>query len=276
MPVGDFKTVGDELLHVAGDTETLFANEGYTVALETKEIGFPFTPTLVCRRGHQTVIVEISSSLDRDHTERWIRYCKSQTADTRFCAVVRSQTGVDQHTMRFAVEKGLGLYVHDDQQLMEVRAPVDLAVHIALPEIVDLATPLRPLLAPAFQKVKGGDWRDGLNEAYLEVEQLAREYLKDGISSGRIVIVTKKRKKTINLAIDAVDKMTLGELKNSFSLIQNQNYKDAIIGSTLAMINKTRIGLAHKRHSKAVEAELRLQVGQNMYAVITCLEELTT
>ena len=96
MPAVDFKTVADELLHVAADAETSFRNQGYIVALETKEIGFPFTPTLLCRRGHETVIVEVSSALDKGRTDRWIKYSRSQTVDTRFCAVLRSSTGVDR------------------------------------------------------------------------------------------------------------------------------------------------------------------------------------
>lgn len=276
MPVDDFKTVPEELLHVASDAETHFTNEGFEVTLETREIGFPFTPTLVCRRGHETVIVEVSSSLDIVRTERWVRYCKSQTVDTRYCAIIRSQSGVDQLTMDFVVRNWLGLCVHNDQELMVIRPPTDLAVHVALPEIRDLPRAVRPLLAPAFRKVQENDWRDGLNHAYSEVEQLAREYLKQGIDSGRTIVTMRRSRRMINLTSADVDTMTLGQLKDAFALIQNQTHKDAVIGTTLAMINKTRVGLAHRRRSQAVEAELRLQVGQNMYAAITCLEELTT
>jgi hypothetical protein len=275
MPADDFRTVPDELLHVAADTEVYFQSHGYDVVIETREIGFPFAPTLVCRRGHETVIVEISSVLDQRRTERWIRYCKSQIADTRFCAVLRSEGDVAQQTLSFVIENRLGLCIHNDKQLTEVRAAADLAVHVALPEVADLTKPLRPILAPAFRKVRENDWRDGLFDAYSEVEQHAREYLKEGIDSGRVIVMVKRRKQIVPLTAADVDGMTLGQLKNAFMSIQNQTHKDARIGACLAMIHKARNGLAHKRRSHVVEAELRQQVGQHMYAAITCLEELT-
>jgi hypothetical protein len=276
MPAHDFKTVADELLHVAADAEDHFRNQGFDVKLEAKEVGFPFTPTLVCRRGHETMIVEVSSVLDTKRTERWCRYCKSQMADTRFCAVLRTQAAVDQQTIRFFTENRIGVYIHDDYSLTVFRSAVDLAVQVDLPEVGDLAKPLRPLLAPAFHKIREGDWRDGLNHAYSEVEQRARDYLKEGIDSGRVIISRRRNRQMVVLSSMDVDAMTLGQLKDAFALIQNQTSKDAIIGSILATINKTRVGLAHKRGNKVVEAELRLQVGPHMYAVITCLEELTS
>jgi hypothetical protein len=276
VPAGDFKTIPDELLHVAADAESHFENEGYAVDLEKREIGFPFTPAIVCRRGHETVIVEVYSSLDRQHADRWIRYCKSQTVDTRFCAFVRSTAPLDQSDIAYAHEMRMGLRVHNDTSHIEVRPPLDLGVHVALPNLRDLPTRLRPLLGGAFKKINENDWRDGLNEAYAEVEQHARDYLKAGIASGRIIIARTRNRVVGVVTVEDAEKMTLGEMKNAFGNIQNQNHKDSVIGGTLAMINQTRVGLAHKRRAAAVEAALRLQVGQHMYAVITCLEELTS
>lgn len=277
MPAGDFKTIPDELLHIAADAEAHFENEGYTVEREKREIGFPFTPCLLCKRGHETVIVEIYSALDREHADRWLRYCKSQTVDTRFCAFVRSAGPLDQLDITYAHEMRMGLRVHNDTAHIEVRPPLDLGVHVALPNLKDLPPRLRPLLGGAFKKINENDWRDGLNEAYAEVEQNARDYLKSGITSGRVIIAKTRNGKVVGtVTADEVEKMTLGEMKNAFGKIQNQNHKDSVIGGTLAMINQTRVGLAHKRRAAAVEAALRLQVGQHMYAVITCLEELTT
>lgn len=276
MPANDFNTVPEELLHVAADSETRFRNEGYNVEIEKREIGFPFTPTLLCKRGHETVIVEVSSSIDRLRTERWIRYAKSQVSDTRLCLFVRMHGNIDQNTLAYVHETRLGLCIHNDVTIIEMRAPTDLAVHVQLPDITDLSPALRPLLAPAFRKVRENDWRDGLNDAYGEVEQLAREYLKTGINSGRIAIIMGRRNNPRPLTVADVDQMTLGQLKDAFGRISIQTYKDSVIGTTLAMINQTRIGLAHRRRSATTEANLRQNVGQHMYAAITCLEELTS
>jgi hypothetical protein len=277
VPAADFKTVSDELLHVAVAAEELFGNEGYAVSIERRELGFPLTPALVCRRNHETVIVEVASTLDKALIDRWVRYCRSQTVDTRFCIFVRTKEALSQTDLAFAQANRLGLFVHDDINCMEIRAPSDLAVHVELPDLALLPKAIRPHVASAFRKVRENDWRDGLNDAYNEVEQLAREYLKSGIESGRVTIMTGTKKTGPRpLTTLEVDKMTLGQLKDQFPKIQNQNHKDSVIGNTLAMINKTRVGLAHRRRSKAVEAQLRLEVGQHMYAVTGCLEELLT
>lgn len=276
MAIDDFRTIPDELLHVAADAHNHFLEQGYDVVIEKREVGFPYMPALTCRRLHETLIVEVSSSLDEERTDMWLRYCKSQTSDSRFCAVLRSKEDLPQHTVNFAVDNRFGLLVHNDERLMELRPAADLAVHVALPEVKRLQARVRPLLAPAFQKVRDGDWRDGLNHAYLEVEQHARDYLRGGIAAGRITAFRTRRSGALDLILAAeVDRMTLGQLKNAFNSIQNQTHRDALIATTLAMILETRNGLAHGRRARAVEERLRAEVGQNMYAVITCLEELT-
>lgn len=276
MAASDFKTIPDELLHVAADAEIFYQGEGYNVEVEKKRLGFPLTPALLCTRGHETLIVEVGSTIDRKRLDWWLRFCMSQTVDTRFTLFLRQLQALPQEDIAYVHEVRMGLRVHNDIQHMEVRAPSDLAVHVALPAIKDLPPKVRPLLGGAFKKVDN-DWRDGLSDAYSEVEQHAREYLKAGIRAGRIVIDKTKRGVVVGqVTEEEVDAMTLGALKDHFKRIQIQNQKDSLIGSTLDMINKTRVGLAHKKRAAAVEAQLRLEVGQHMYAVITCLDELTS
>jgi len=215
----------------------------------------------------------VFSALDAPHVDRWIRYCRSQIADTRYCMIIRSPGNVSPRAMTYAADNHLGLGLHDDQQLTMIRQPADLAVHVALPELGTLPKPLRAILAPAFQKIFEADWRDGLGDACLAVEERARDYLKAGIDSGRVIIIRgKKNPKQLSSA--DVEGMTLGGLKIAFSQIQNQNQKDALIGATLSLINKPRVSLAHKRKYERVEAELRQQIGLNMHAIIACLEEM--
>jgi len=275
MPAASFKTVSDDLLHVAADAETYFLDRGYAVEIELRSLGFPFTPVLVAKRGHETVIVEVYETIDRARVERWIRYSRSQAGDTRVCVVVRRTQAVLPEEIAYAHDNRIGLLVHNDVTLMEVRPPSDLAVPVALPELKDLPARIRPLLAGGFRKFDN-DWRDGLGDAYNEVEQLAREYLKQGIASTRVTITkTKKGIPKSDVTIDEVDKMTLGQLKDAFKKIKNQNYTDSVVGSTLELINQTRVGLAHRKKSAVVEADLRRQAGGHLYVVISCLEELT-
>jgi len=275
MASPDFKTIPDELLHVAFDVFEHFDNDGHIVAVEANEMGFPSTPAMVCRRNHTTTIIEIASQIDGVRFRRWVNFAKSQTTDTRFCIVLRSKNGIDPESMRFSVDSQTGLIVHDDDSLTVIREPADLAVHAVLPDLKDLKKSVRPILAGAFKKFRGDDWRDGLFEAYAEVEQHARDYLADNVRSGRTV-VEKPGKSGPKIVTDVeIEKMPLGALKDTFPYIKVPTHKDTRIGQTLALINKTRVGLAHKRRKVEVEAEVRAHVGQHIHAVVACLEDLT-
>lgn len=272
MPANDFKTISDDLLHVAVATESFFLANGYNVDIEERPLGGPFTPAMVARRGHETVIVEVAASIDEKRVERWTRFGMSQKADTRLSLVLRKAATMDD--MDYADTMRIGLMSHDDKKLREIRAPSDLAVHVVLPDLADLKPEVRAVLAGAFKKFNA-DWRDGLGDAYNEVEQQSREYLKAGIRSGRAVInKTKKGIVTGQITEADVDKMTLGALKDAFAKIQKRNHADETIFNTLSVINKTRVGLAHKKKVAAVEEQLRKEAGGHMYACISCLEDM--
>jgi hypothetical protein len=276
MPtIDDFITIPEELLHVAVDAAVYFDEQGYTVSIERRDMGFPFMPAIVAQLGHETHIVEVMSVLDADRVELWVRYCQSQNTDTRFHLVVRNVPELDPKCVDIALAKRIGLLHHDDSALREIRPAGDLAVHVALPETRSLPPSLRPRLGPAFKKIREGDWRDGMGHAYNEVEQLSLEYLKSSIIDGRVTIIRKRKGEFHALTSDDVDGMTLGQLGVAFKDIPNKNHKDSIIEGTIALINKNRVGLAHKRKNSAVEKQLRDTIGNSMYAVISCLMELT-
>jgi hypothetical protein len=135
----------------------------------------------------------------------------------------------------------------------------------------DIKQKLRPYLADPFKKISSGEWRDGLSDIYLAIEDRAREYLKEGIDRTRIVSITAKGKV---LAVEKVDGMTMGQLAIAFKNIQSQNHQDSLIGSTLSMINPTRVKLTHKRLQKSAEEAIRKDVGKHVWAAINCLEEI--
>lgn len=277
MPtIDDFKTVPDELLHVAIAAVDHFEQGGYTVSIERRDLGYPFVPTFVAEMGHETHIVDVLSKADPQRIERWIRYAQSQAKDTRLQLVVHAVPALDQKSLELAVSKRLGLFHHNDSTLVEIRQPADLAVHVVLPDIKDLPRSLRPLLASPFKKIRDGDWRDGLEGAYKEVEQIAREYLVDGLSRGVIQAFIGKGKKRHEVTVSEAKKLTLGGLGLAFQGIVKKNQKDSLIEATIAMILESRNDLAHKRKDKAAEEKLRGQIGPNVYAVISCLEALTS
>lgn len=275
MQIVSFKTVSDDLIEVAEAALDHLVNEGYAVAIEERQIGYPLTPTFVARRGHETLIVEVGSSLARIQVDRWLRFCKSQADDTRFQALVL-RTGLTADCATVAKDRRFGLAHYDNGKIQEIRASVDLAVNVELPPLRELCPPVRPLLAPAFKKIDEGDWRDGLSHAFLEVEQHAREYLHREIVSN--VLKSQKpirKKKPIEFyTAKEVSSMTLGSLAYAYAGVSQPNAIVSTVGQVLAMINSNRVGLAHKRKNAGVEAELRKRVGQHMYAAIQGLEAM--
>jgi hypothetical protein len=272
MPAADFKTVPDELLHVAEALEDYLGNEGYDVAIEDSELGFPFTPTLLARRGHETLIIELATALDQQRLGRWGKYCRSQSSDTRLCATVSYDEAHKAQTAEFCHSHRIGLWTFRDGAIQELRAPVDLAVHIDLPDLRDIKPKVRRFLAGPFKKINSDDWRDGLSDIYMVIEDSARDYLREGIDRTRIV--TKKSKNGPALTVAEVDGMTLGQLSYAFANIQSQNQQDSLIASTLAMINPIRVELSHRRLRPAAEAAIRRDFGKHVYAAINCLEEI--
>jgi hypothetical protein len=271
MPAADFKTVPDELLHVAEALEDYLGNEGYDVSIEGSELGFPFTPTILAQRGHETLIVELSTALDQARLGRWFKYCRSQNSDMRLCATVSYEEAHKPQTTEFCQAHRIGLWTFRDGEIVELRPPVDLAVHVDLPDIRDIPPKLRRYLAGPFKKISGGDWRDGLGDIYLAIEDRARDYLAQGIERTRIV---SKKRNGRDLTVAEVDGMTVGQLAYAFGNIQNQNQQDSLIASILAMINPTRVELIHRRMTKAAEEAIRRDIGRHVYAAISCLEEI--
>lgn len=272
MPEADFKTVPDELLHVGAALEQHLAENGYDVTIEGSELGFPFTPTIMALRDHQTLIIELSSLIDHSRLSRWVKFCRSQSADTRLCAVISHDAAHEATTNRYCQENRLGLWTFHDGRVVELRAPVDLAVQVDLPTLAELAPKLRRYLAGPFRKISTEDWRDGLNDIYLAIEDEARKYLVEGILRTRIAVVVDKKGRL--LTVEEVDKMTLGQLKEAFKNIRNQNQKDALIGNTLALLNPNRVKLIHSRRDSEAERAIRRDVGRHIWAAIGCLEEI--
>lgn len=273
MTSPSFLTISDDLIHVANDAFAHFTDSGFNLEIEPTDLGFPTTPALVCRRGHERVVVEIISGFDKTRLKRWVDYCKSQTEDSRFCVIAFRPSDVENKLIEFCSTHSVGLIVHDNEKLMPMRAPVDLAVHAALPELSDLKASVRPILAPAYQKFADGDWRDGLYAAYSEVEEMARENLIAEIDSGKSIYRTY-RGKQVEVTSKEAGKMTLGQLAIAYGNISKPTHKDARIHQTLSLINETRVGLAHKRKKAEVEKKVRTEAGMHIHAVTNCLEEL--
>lgn len=269
----EFLTISDELLPVAETAFEHFRLRGYDVLVEERQLAFPFTPALVCARGHETHIVEIVSRMDSARLRRWKTFGASQLSDTRITFVAPNVEALGVDGVLEIRQANLGILVGLNGHLVEIAAPADLAVRVALPELNDLPPELWPLLGPAYDRFQRGEWRDGLAEACQAVEAHARRYLADGVRQGRVVVLDD-RGRVRNLTEQQVGRMTLGQLSVAFRGIQNRNHADSVISNILPAINPERVGLAHHRDDPEVEGQLRQNAGNHMHAIIACLEDL--
>lgn len=267
-----FKTIADELLAHAEVVADHFENHGLTVRVEQSELGFPYTPTFLCKRHATTIIVELDSQLRRERLEAWIRYCKSCGKDTRLGICLPSTMAVPAGEVASLRQKGIGLYAAFDDRLDESIAPADLALNVQLPEANTLAPGIRQVLGTAYEQFQRTQWREGFEDACQGLETEARRYLKKWTRTGRIKILRKKGPVTLTNA--QIDRMTMGQLAEAFRDIQAQNQADNVIGRALATINRDRVGVVHHKRKKVTERRLRANVGQHMWTIIAAMKEL--
>jgi hypothetical protein len=268
-----FLTVAEELLEHGECVADFFAERGYAVKVEHMEIGYPYTPTLQCRRPPTTLLVELYASVPHDRVTAWTRYARSCSRDTRIALALphdAPRRPEDDSKLR---SLGVGLYLSDGTKVEEAIAPRDMAVNVQLPELKTLPPKMRKVLGPVYEQFERSQWREGFEAACQAVEALGRKYLRDGMRAGRIVLVTKAGK-VRSLTHKQIDRLTLGQLAEAFAQIQNQNYSDATVAKVLIRLNKDRVGVAHHKTKPATEARLRKNVGQHMWNVVAALKEL--
>lgn len=274
MPPPVFTTVSPRLLEYAEAVANHFKTHGYKVYPEKMELGFPYTPTILCKRGATTLILEVSNRLlDEKRTHAWIGYAKSSTKDTRVAICLPPKIVIPSSIESDLKILGMGVYiVQSDNRLLERIPPRDLALQIELPQLNSLSHKLQRLLGSAYEQFDRSHWREGFEDVCQVLETEARRYLKNGIKTGRITIVGRRGPN--NPTTQQIGKMTIGQLVNAFSSIQNQNYLDTQIGKTLSKINTDRIGVVHHKSKLRTEKKLRANVGQHLWAIIVLLKQM--
>lgn len=268
-----YLTVPYDLAEHADAVADHLEEHGFRVRVEHADVAFPYTPTFYCRRGNTTMLVEVMERLDFMRLERWSRFGHSTTSDTRVVVATpgkAKRTAKDDQKLR---KLRLGLYLSMSEGVIEVFPAQDLGMNIQLPDIAKLPVRMRELLGPAYEQFDRSQWREGFEEACQAVESEARRYLKRGTGSGRIIVLTEKGN-VRNLSTKQIDRMTLGQLKDTFKLIQSQNHADTLIFGVLDKLNRDRVGVAHHKGRARTESSLRKNVGQHMWSVDAALRAM--
>jgi len=273
--VAQFQTLSVDLAPIGRRALAHFRARGYAVRLETKpELGFPYAPTLSCRREQTMMIVEVVEKIDRGRIAEWLAYGRSAGRDFRV-GVLITETGEQSLTAEdrnWLAGAGVGLYVAGPAAIHERTPSRDLAFNPALPDLGGASAEVRRRLAPAFEQIAGPDWRDGFRSACECLENLARNYLRRGIRDGRVQIMSGGTIR--NPSARKVNRMTMGQLGLAFSRIQSQNHLDAQLAEGLRRINPDRVRATHRRLHAVTERNLRANVGRHVHTIFQLVRQL--
>jgi hypothetical protein len=273
MPRRNYLTVPDELLEIADAIGNLLARRGYSVRVEHHDVAYPYTPTLHARLHAKTLLIDVASKVDLGRATRWSGYGRSCSADTEIALAIPSaatRTVADDDKLR---ELGIGLYLVTRNTATEAIVPQDMAANFHLPEIASTPQRFRAAIGPSHEKFERGDWREGFVEACRVLEVEARRYLKAGLVNGRVVLITASGRRS-RLTQAGVDRLTMGQLRDQFALIQNQNHADSVVHGVLDRVVGDRNAATHNRAHARTELALRRNVGQHMWAIDAALRAL--
>jgi hypothetical protein len=267
-----FATLAADVLDLGVASVGYFRGRGYRVVLEPNEVGYPFTPAFVCRRGPTRLVVEVDSRMRTDRLMLWVRYAKSCDHDIRVVLVidVGAATVDGEAALR---SQGVGLIAFERPAFAERIPPQDLSLNVVLPDLHSLPPRLRELLGDVYDQFGRTEWRAGFKSACQVLETQARKYLWKGLSSSppRITILGKKGQ-PMKLSRAQVTSCTLGRLAAHFRSMKAPNYADSQIGQALLAINPDRVSATHHERRAKTERNLRNNVGRHMWRVIAALK----
>ena len=272
MPRKKFQTIPPDLLGCADQCVDHFGNGGHTISIEKNDFAFPYTPSFVAKRGPTTIIVEVMQQVVMSRVEDWVRYAKSSGRDTRLVVCVPGRNHVAEPIETKLRDAHVGVHIVENGHITELLIATDLALNVNLPPLNTLPPRLRQLLGAAYDNLNGPAWRDGYQEACRVLETEARRYFIKNCGRNRITIVTRRRGAYTPTQTE-VNGLTMGQLRDYFSKIQSPNRADTIIENVLTKVRADRNRLAHGTRT-ASEGQLRKNVGQNLYRIITALKEI--
>jgi len=259
-----FETVSDELLECAEAAASHFEELGYHVAVEEAEIGFPYAPTLVCRRQRTWLAVEVVARCERDRVQEWIAYGKSSGRDFRVALCTVQLTSVSQTDEEMLRTAGIGWYVFANDRLSERVSAGDLGLNVQLPNLASLPKKARAALGAAYEQFGKSLWREGFQSACQAFEVETRKYLRR--HSKRMRVASTKGSPT-SLDLRRLEKMTMGNLASVFETIQNKNRDDAKILKALKAVIRERNAVVHHKGTAPSERKLRENVPRHMWCL---------
>ena len=274
MPT-QFLTVAEELLDVAERLVEHFQGDGYSVTVEdVSRPDYPYMPTLRCRRGTTTLLLEVVDALpSKEHVREWCAFCSSQSSDTRYALGLRLGINVPVDELAVLRDKRVGVYAVDDTySVSELLNPHDLALNLNPPTLTSYPNKVRAVLGQAWEELRRGNWREGFDSACIALEVEVRRYLKRHTNAGRLVFQTVGGAPRV-YTNKTIDRMTLGQLKDALAMVREPNHADSILREVLKKLNPDRIRIAHRRGEPSAEATLRRRVPAHLWSIVRGVEQ---
>ena len=270
-----FNTIPTELVEHAEVAYEHFDSHGYKIKAEPIEIHYPSRPALVCKINHTQVAIIVCGKIDIEQLKNWVQFAKSLNFDFRVSICIPSESTtrhLPKHQLKIN-ELGIGIYVSTNGKLTTLSEAIDQNIKVALPDLKSLPKRARRALGPAYEHFDGGRWRDCFEEACKALEQSARPYFKNAISTGRLTAHKDNGAPKV-LTAAQIDKLTLGQLGHEIGLSTPQNTLDTLIKKAIDQINSDRVGLVHKNKKAATEKRLRNNVGLHMHSIIQAIKQI--
>lgn len=273
-----FLTVPEELLGIAERLAEYFRTAGYTVVVEDRSRpDYPYMPTLKCKRGPTTILLEVVGAIpSRERLREWRAYCSSRSRDTRFAFGVPLSEHLTATQLANLEADGIGLFaVSDEYRVQEMLNPHDLPLNLQPPALDAYPRRVRSVLGPAWDELQRGNWREGFDAACVALESEVRRYLLRHIKSGRLAFQTPKgRPKTFGN--QDIQRMPMGRLKDSLEMIVKPNHADSMLLRILESLNPDRILVAHKRQESRAETRMRKKVPGHLWSIVRAVEHAVT
>ena len=270
-----FDTVPIELVEHAVIAYRYFNARGYSIQIEPTEVHFERCPAMLLKRNHTKVVIEVCLKIDIPALRGWVSLGQSLTEDFRVAICVPKSVASAKNFAKCqseCKELKVGIYVSENASLKEWVSPGDLNINVVLPPLEELQKNTQKALGSTYEQFERSQWREGFEDACKALEQKIRPYLSRAIKSNLLTIVENGKAK--NPTAGKVAKMTLGQLGHAFQNARPVTAMVAQISKTLDLINKDRVGVAHKINKAQTEKSLRKNVGRHMHAIVRTLEKL--
>ncbi|MDQ0011544.1 hypothetical protein J2T07_003758 [Luteibacter jiangsuensis] len=250
-----------------------FRGKGYSATVEPIGFEYPSTPTMRCRRGRSTLLVEAAIAVSFDTVDAWLAYAKSRSESTYIGFLVAEPPGVTHDVMVGLKQRNVGLFSFGDGRIVELLPPQDLTVAVQLPSLDTLKPTVAKLIRPCFEKIERGEWLDGFRDSCQVLEVLAAKHLKDGVKRGRITF-RNKGGAAVSYSSQRIAKLTQGGLANAFSEIVTPIQTDVIFQKALSSTNPDRVMAVHKTARARNSARIRATIGQHLWTIVSALRQV--